>query len=36
LLACPDSDIVALCFAPCAAFSQTPGADAGQALKAGA
>ncbi|HZV65643.1 MAG TPA: hypothetical protein VFG03_12135 [Telluria sp.] len=36
LLACPDSDIVALCFTPCAAFSQTPGADAGRALKAGA
>jgi len=36
LLACPDSDIVALCFTPCAAFSQTPGPDAGCALRAGA
>ena len=35
-LACPDADIVALRFTPCAAFSQTPGADAGHALQAGA
>jgi hypothetical protein len=32
LLACPDSDLCAICFTPSAAFSQTPGAGAGQAL----
>ncbi len=32
LLACPDEDIVAVSFTPSAAFSQTPGPNAGQAL----
>lgn len=32
-LACPDSDICAIRFTPAAAYSQTPGADAGQALR---
>jgi hypothetical protein len=32
LLACPDADIVAVRFTPSAAFSQTPGPDAGRAL----
>ena len=31
-LACPDDDIAALTFTPNAAFSQTPGPNAGQAL----
>jgi hypothetical protein len=34
LLDCPDQDIVAVSFTPNAAFSQTPGPQAGQALKA--
>jgi hypothetical protein len=33
LLACPDSDLCAIRFTPTAAFSQTPGAGAGQALR---
>lgn len=32
-LSCPDSDLCAIRFTPCAAFSQTPGAGAGQALR---
>lgn len=32
-LSCPDSDLCAIHFTPCAAFSQTPGAGAGQALR---
>jgi hypothetical protein len=32
LLHCPDSDLCAVHFTPSAAFSQTPGAGAGQAL----
>ncbi|HEU4372455.1 MAG TPA: hypothetical protein VFS02_03145 [Telluria sp.] len=32
-LACPDSDLCAIRFTPCAAFSQTPGAGAGEALR---
>ncbi|TFW34008.1 hypothetical protein [Massilia horti] len=32
LLGCPDADIVAVRFTPSAAFSQTPGPDAGRAL----
>ena len=35
MLACPDADIVALQFHPCAAFSQTPGPNAGQPLQMG-
>ena len=31
---CPDKDIVAISFTPDAAFSQTPGPQAGQALQA--
>jgi hypothetical protein len=34
LLACPDADLVAVRFTPMAAFSQTPGPDAGRALRA--
>lgn len=34
MLDCPDEDIVAIRFTPDAAFSQTPGPQAGQALKA--
>lgn len=33
LLACPDSDLCAIRFTPTEAFSQTPGAGAGQALR---
>jgi hypothetical protein len=33
LLDCPDRDLVAVCFTPSAAFSQTPGPTAGQALR---
>lgn len=36
VLACAPDDIVALRFSPCAAFTQTPGPQAGQPLKAGA
>lgn len=32
LLACPDADLAVLAFTPNAAFSQTPGPNAGQAL----
>ena len=32
LLSCPDDDVVAISFTPNAAFSQTPGPNAGQAL----
>ncbi|HEY1042613.1 MAG TPA: hypothetical protein VGE60_02010 [Telluria sp.] len=32
-LACPDDDVRAVVFTPCAAFSQTPGSGAGRELK---
>ena len=34
-LMCPDEDVVAVVFEPGSAFTQTPGASAGHALKAG-
>jgi hypothetical protein len=33
LLACPDSDLCAIVFTPTEAYTQTPGAGAGQALR---
>jgi len=36
LFAYPDSEILALSFTPCAAFSQTPGPRAGEPLRSGA
>ena len=36
LLDCPDADLVAVAFTPEAAFNQTPGAQAGTPLQAGA
>jgi hypothetical protein len=36
MLACPSSDLVAVSFTPTAAFSQTPGPNAGEPLRTGA
>jgi hypothetical protein len=36
LLACPSADLVAVSFTPTAAFSQTPGPNAGEPLRTGA
>ena len=34
-LACPADDLTAICFTPSTAFSQTPGPEAGNALRSG-
>ena len=36
VLACRSDDLTAICFTPTAGFSQTPGPDAGNALRSGA
>ncbi|TAH45287.1 MAG: hypothetical protein EYC67_11365 [Betaproteobacteria bacterium] len=35
MLACPADDLTAICFTPSTAFSQTPGPEAGNALRSG-